>query len=114
MNLGLDGVMVVGGVSGFLVAYFLQSGPLAGISQWLGLLAGAAAGMLMGVIVAIFAVTLRADQVITGVTLVVFGHGGAATAHRAAAAAGSAVAHGSLVLSGHLDRGHLLGMNGNR
>jgi len=75
MNLGLDGVMVVGGVSGFLVAYFLQGGPLAGISQWLGLLAGAAAGMLMGLIVAVFAVTLRADQVITGVTLVVFGHG---------------------------------------
>ena len=29
LNLGLDGVMVVGGVAGFLVAYYLQSGPLA-------------------------------------------------------------------------------------
>jgi simple sugar transport system permease protein len=75
LNLGLDGVMVVGGVAGFMVAYFLQSGPLAVASPWLGLLAGMVAGMLMGVLVAIFAVTLRADQVITGVTLVVFGHG---------------------------------------
>lgn len=75
LNLGLDGVMVVGGVAGFLVAYFTQTGPLAAASSWLGLLAGAGAGMLMGLIVSVFAVTLRADQVITGVTLVVFGHG---------------------------------------
>lgn len=74
LNLGLDGVMVVGGVAGFLVAYYLQSGPLAGISAWLGLVAGVLAGMAMGILVAIFAVTLRADQVITGVTLVVFGN----------------------------------------
>jgi simple sugar transport system permease protein len=75
LNLGLDGVMVMGGVAGFLTAYFLQEGPLAGASQWLGLAAGVLAGMSMGLIMAVFSVSLKADQVITGVTLVVFGHG---------------------------------------
>lgn len=74
LNLGLDGVMVVGGVTGFLAAYYLQAGPLAAFSPWLGLLAGMIGGMAMGILVAVFAVTLRADQVITGVTLVVFGN----------------------------------------
>ena len=75
LNLGLDGVMVMGGVTGFMAAYYLQSGPLAGVSSWLGLGAGMIAGMLMGLILAVLSVTLRADQVIVGVTLVVFGQG---------------------------------------
>ncbi len=75
LNLGLEGVMVIGGVTGFMAAYALQSGPLAGVSAWLGLAAGMAAGMLMGLILAGLSVTLRADQVIVGVTLVVFGQG---------------------------------------
>ena len=75
LNLGLEGVMVMGGVTGFMAAYYLQSGPLAGVSTWLGLGAGMVAGMLMGLILAGLSVTLRADQVIVGVTLVVFGQG---------------------------------------
>ncbi|HZY42324.1 MAG TPA: ABC transporter permease, partial [Anaerolineae bacterium] len=75
LNLGLDGVMVMGGVTGFMAAYYLQSGPLADVSIWLGLGAGMIAGMLMGLILAVLSVTLRADQVIVSVTLVVFGQG---------------------------------------
>jgi ABC-type uncharacterized transport system permease subunit len=75
LNLGLDGVMVAGGVAGFMTAFYLQGGPLAGISQWLGLAAGMVAGMLMGLILAVLTITLRADQVVAGVTLVVLGHG---------------------------------------
>lgn len=84
LNLGLEGVMVMGGVVGFMVAYALQSGPLAGISSWLGLAAGMVAGMLMGLILAVLSVTLRADQVIVGVTLVVFGGGTANYLYRQA------------------------------
>ena len=84
LNLGLEGVMVMGGVMGFMVAYYLQSGPLAGISSWLGLAAGMAAGMAMGLILAVLSVTLRADQVIVGVTLVVFGVGTANYLYRQA------------------------------
>jgi len=75
LNLGLDGVMVIGAVAGFMVAYNLQDGPLAAWSAWGGLGAGMVAGMVMGLIMAVLSVTLKADQVISGVTLVVFGHG---------------------------------------
>ncbi len=79
LNLGLEGVMVMGAVTGFMVTYYLESGPLAGSSSswstWLGLGAGVLAGMTMGLIMAVLSVTLEVDQVIAGVTLVVFGHG---------------------------------------
>jgi general nucleoside transport system permease protein len=75
LNLGLEGVMVMGGVVGFMTAYTLQTGPLAGVSTWVGLAAGMVAGMAMGLILAVLGVSLRADQVIVGVTLVVFGQG---------------------------------------
>lgn len=78
LNLGLEGVMIIGGVAGFLTAYYLENGPLIGAgaaSAWLGLGAGVLAGMAMGLLMAWLSVTLQVDQVIAGVTLVVFGHG---------------------------------------
>jgi simple sugar transport system permease protein len=79
LNLGLEGVMVIGSVAGFMAAYFLENGPLAGApgawSAWIGLVAGTLAGMGMGLMMAVLSITLRVDQVIAGVTLVVFGHG---------------------------------------
>jgi ABC-type uncharacterized transport system permease subunit len=75
LNLGLEGIMTMGGVIGFMAAYYTQSGPLAGLSSWLGLAAGTLAGVLMGLIFSVLAITLRADQVIAGVTLVVFCQG---------------------------------------
>ena len=79
LNLGLEGVMIVGGVAGFMTAFYLESGPFAGsesfISSWIALGAGALAGMLMGGLMSVLSITLRADQTISGVTLVVFGVG---------------------------------------
>lgn len=79
LNLGLEGVMVMGAVTGFMVAYYLETGPFANASDsaaiWLGLAAGVLAGMAMGLIMAWLSVSLEVDQVIAGVTLVVFGHG---------------------------------------
>jgi general nucleoside transport system permease protein len=75
LNLGLEGVMAVGACAGFMAAYFLQAGPLAGGAIWLGLLAGMLAGMALGLILSLLSITLKADQVICGVTLVVFGNG---------------------------------------
>ncbi len=85
MNLGVEGVMVVGGLFGFMTAYLLENGPLAGrgeLSAWIGLVAGLLAGVVMGALMAGLSVTLKADQVICGVTLVVFGHGLAAYIYR--------------------------------
>ncbi len=75
LNLGLEGVMAVGACGGFMAAYFLQTGPLAAAASWLGLVAGMVAGMALGLILAVLSITLKADQVICGVTLVVFGNG---------------------------------------
>ncbi len=79
MNLGLEGIMSIGGVTGFLSAYFIQQTQLGAAigfgSSWLGLLLGLISGALMGVLMGILSITLKADQVISGITLVVFGVG---------------------------------------
>ncbi|KAA3647035.1 MAG: ABC transporter permease [Chloroflexi bacterium] len=79
LNLGLEGIMIVGAAGGFMTAYYLETGPLAGLagswSAWLGLGAGMLAGMAMGLLMAVLSITLHVDQVIAGVTLVLFGHG---------------------------------------
>lgn len=79
LNLGLEGIMAAGGFAGFATAYYLENGILAGasgqLSAWLGLLAGMVAGALMGFLMAFLSITMRADQVISGITLVLFGVG---------------------------------------
>jgi ABC-type uncharacterized transport system permease subunit len=54
-NLGVDGIMLMGAYSGFYVA--LRTGNL-----WLGLLAAAVVGALMGLVMAVISVTLKAEQ----------------------------------------------------
>ena len=76
LNLGLEGVMLVGGLAGFMVAYGLEhSAGLPLVGAWVGLGAGAIAGMLMGLLMAVMTISFRADQVVAGVTLVLFGQG---------------------------------------
>jgi simple sugar transport system permease protein len=79
LNLGLEGIMAVGGLAGFMVAYFIETSTPIGTagewSSWIGLAAGMLAGMAMGLIMSVLSVTLQADQVISGITLVVFGVG---------------------------------------
>lgn len=79
LNLGLEGIMAVGGLAGFMVAYYVENSTFIGTagewSAWIGLVAGAVAGMAMGLIMAFLSVRLGADQVISGITLVVFGVG---------------------------------------
>ena len=78
-NLGLEGIMSIGAVTGFMTSFYLKTHPMipqgSEWSTWIGLAAGMLAGMLMGLIMALLSVTLRADQIISGITLVVFGVG---------------------------------------
>ena len=67
-NLGVDGIMLMGAFSGFFVA--LRTGNL-----WLGLLAAAVVGGLMGLLMALISVTLKAEQGISGIGLQLFGLG---------------------------------------
>lgn len=76
LNLGVEGVMLVGGLASFMVAYGLEHrAGLPVVGAWVGLGAGLLGGMLMGLLMAVMTVTFRADQVVAGVTLVLFGQG---------------------------------------
>jgi ABC-type uncharacterized transport system permease subunit len=68
MNLGIEGMMLVGAVVGFMVT--LGSG-----SIWLGLLAAMLAGMGMALIFGFLVLTLQTNQVATGLALTLFGIG---------------------------------------
>ncbi len=68
LNLGIEGMMLVGAVAGFACASTTGSGLLA-------ILAAAAAGIVMSLIFAFLTLTLMANQVATGLALTIFGVG---------------------------------------
>lgn len=68
LNLGVEGIMLVGAVSGFIAA--VSSG-----SSWLGLAAAMAAGGAVALIHGLLSITLRANQVVSGLALTLFGAG---------------------------------------
>ncbi|WP_416896186.1 MAG: ABC transporter permease [Minwuia sp.] len=68
LNLGVEGMMVVGAIAGFAVT--ADSG-----SHALGLLSAAVAGMAMALIFGVMTQLLLANQVATGLALTIFGLG---------------------------------------
>ena len=68
INLGVEGMMYLGAIVGFLAGYYTNSAVLA-------LLAAFAGGMLGALIYAFLTVTLKANQNVTGLTLTIFGTG---------------------------------------
>lgn len=68
LNLGLEGMMLMGAMAGFVTAY--STGSLG-----LGVLAAVAAGMGMALLFAFMTVTLAANQYAAGLALTIFGTG---------------------------------------
>ncbi len=68
LNLGVEGIMLVGAVSGVFAA--VASG-----SCWLGLLAAMVAGGAVAFIHGVLTITLRANQTVSGLALTMFGTG---------------------------------------
>jgi ABC-type uncharacterized transport system permease subunit len=68
LNLGVEGMMLVGAVTGFLVSNRLDS-------AWLGAGAGILAGAALGLLHAAMVVTFASNQVVTGLALVIFASG---------------------------------------
>ncbi len=68
LNLGVEGMMLVGAVSGFLAVAYTNS-------LTLGVLAAIFAGGSMALIHAFMTVTLRVNQVVSGLALTLFGTG---------------------------------------
>lgn len=68
LNLGVEGMMLVGAVTSFMVAASTKN-------PWLGVAAGVAAGAALSIVFAVLTLTLMANQVATGLALSLFGVG---------------------------------------
>jgi simple sugar transport system permease protein len=68
LNIGLEGMMLLGAYFGFLATYY-------GHSVWLGYLAGAAAGAFASVFMVVLCVWLGLDQIVVGIAIFLAGEG---------------------------------------
>lgn len=68
LNLGVDGIMLMGAFWGFYAVF--ETG-----SPWLGLIAAGVVGGLMGLILCVVSITFQAEQGISGIGLYMFGLG---------------------------------------
>jgi simple sugar transport system permease protein len=68
VNIGIEGMMLIGAVAAFLTAQATESIPLA-------LLAGLLAGAALALVHSFLSVTMRANQIVAGLAIVIFGSG---------------------------------------
>ena len=68
LNLGVEGMMLVGAVTSFIVAATTKN-------PWLGVAAGILAGVALSLVFAVLTLSLMANQVATGLALSLFGVG---------------------------------------
>jgi simple sugar transport system permease protein len=74
LNLGVEGMMLIGAVTGFAVTMGLGDG-LGDFAPWVGVLGAALAGAASSMLFAFLVLTLRSNQVATGLALAIFGIG---------------------------------------
>lgn len=77
LNLGIPGIMYLGGIGGLIAAFFyeMNGGTSPVIGVLLSILACMVCAALGGLIYAFLTITLRANQNVTGLTLTIFGSG---------------------------------------
>lgn len=68
LNLGVEGMMLIGAISGFAVTVITGN-------PWLGVLGAAAGGAVASLIFAVLVLQLNSNQVATGLALTIFGAG---------------------------------------
>ena len=68
LNLGVEGMMIMGAVTAFAAAFHSES-------AWIGVLVALLVGGSMALIHAFLTISLRADQVVSGLALTLFGTG---------------------------------------
>ncbi len=78
LNLGVPGIMYLGGIAGLAGAFFYETSvatpnPLVGLV--IAIVCTLAASVLAGLIYSFLTITLRANQSVTGLTLTIFGSG---------------------------------------
>jgi len=77
LNLGVEGMMLTGALTGFLVAHATGS-------LWLGTVSALATGGLLGLFMAFMAAQLKVDQILVGLALNLLAVGGTTYAYRLA------------------------------
>ncbi|GBE26030.1 branched-chain amino acid transport system /permease component [bacterium BMS3Bbin02] len=68
LNLGVEGMMIMGAVTGFAAAYRTNN-------VWFGVLIAGIVGGLMALVHAFATITLRADQIVSGLAITLLGTG---------------------------------------
>jgi general nucleoside transport system permease protein len=68
LNLGLEGIMLVGALIGFVGAYLTGS-------LWVGLLLAAFSGILMNLLMGFMCITAKVNQVVAGLGITILGSG---------------------------------------
>lgn len=68
LNLGVEGIMLVGALCGFAVAVSFSN-------PWLGLLAAICGGAIVGLLFGVLCIGFKVDQAIAGIALTTFGIG---------------------------------------
>lgn len=76
LNIGLEGMMLMGGYVGFVVALYSES-------HWLGLFAGAGAGLVTALLMVLFCVRLGLDQIVVGIAILLSAEGFTSVLQRA-------------------------------
>jgi ABC-type uncharacterized transport system permease subunit len=71
LNLGVEGMMLIGAIAGFATAHATGSAEL-------GIVAAALAGVAISMVFAVLTLSLLANQIAAGLALTIFGHGLAA------------------------------------
>ena len=78
LNLGIPGIMYMGGIAGLMGAFFYEKGtenPNAFVGMLISLICAFLCAMLGGLSYSILTITLRANQNVTGLALTTFGTG---------------------------------------
>lgn len=78
LNLGVPGIMYLGGIAGLIGAFLYElnsAAPIGAVGMLIALVCTLVASALGGLIYSFLTITLRANQNVTGLTLTIFGSG---------------------------------------
>lgn len=72
VNIGLEGIMIIGAASSIIFNLFFAD-QLGDLTPWVGLIVAMVFGIVLSLVLAVAAVSLRADQTVSGVALNMLG-----------------------------------------
>ncbi len=73
INIGIEGMMLIGALSGMIGSYYTAGIPM--FAPWIGLIVAGVSGLLTAIIFVFFAIKLRSDQIVIGTALTLFALG---------------------------------------